>query len=179
MGSKPASRLSCSTTSRASSSPDHRLPGFALALSIWSYTAAKLVLNDFAVGPFVLDFTNSAFESKPDGRAAPKRFVASIAVFPSRPWTLPSASSIAPPGTAISTASASETSPPSFDPRHGMTGLLPLVGEPAAYAPADAAHCGAGSRGRGDRDRPHRAVADRRRSPRCGAFGPCADRIGA
>src|SRR6266540_3462076 len=40
-------------------------------------------------------------------------FVASISVFPSRPLTKPSASPIAPEGTASSTASASETSPPS------------------------------------------------------------------
>jgi hypothetical protein len=30
-----------------------------------------LVLNDFAVGPFVFDFTNSAFEGKPSGGTTP------------------------------------------------------------------------------------------------------------
>jgi hypothetical protein len=47
-----------------------------------------LVLNDFAVGLFVLDFTNSAFDEKPTGGSTPKRFVASITVFPSMPCTL-------------------------------------------------------------------------------------------
>ena len=50
----------------------------------------------------------------PDGGSVPTRFVASIAVFPSRPWTRSSASSTAPPGTATRTASASPTSPPSL-----------------------------------------------------------------
>src|SRR6266540_2262098 len=72
------------------------------------------MLHDFAVGPFVLDFTNSALDWNPDGGSAPKRFVASMTVFPSSPWTLSSASATAPPGTATSTASASETSPPSL-----------------------------------------------------------------
>src|SRR5919202_2277809 len=71
------------------------------------------MLNDFAVGPFVLDFTNSAFEEKPPGGSTPKRFVASITVFPSMPSTLSRASATAPPGTATTTASASEASPPS------------------------------------------------------------------
>ena len=46
------------------------------------------MLNDFAVGPFVLDFTNSAFDVKPSGGSTPQRFVASMAVFPSMPCTL-------------------------------------------------------------------------------------------
>jgi len=71
------------------------------------------VLNDFAVGPFVLDFTYSAFEEKPAGGSTPRRFVASITVLPSMLSTLSRASAIVPPGTATSTASASETSPPS------------------------------------------------------------------
>src|SRR5215207_761280 len=71
------------------------------------------MLNDFAVGPFVLDFTNSAFDVKPSGGSTPQRFVASITVFPSRPCTLSRASATAPPGTATTTASTSETSPPS------------------------------------------------------------------
>ena len=70
-------------------------------------------MDDFPVGPLVLDFTNSAFDEKPAGGATPQRFVASITVFPSIPCTLSRASAIAPPGTATSTASASETSPPS------------------------------------------------------------------
>src|SRR3989454_10528098 len=90
------------------------LPGFDRALPSSPYWLAKFTLNDFAVGPLVLDFTNSAFDWNPDGRSAPKRLVASMAVFPSRPCTLSSAASIAPPGTATSTASASETSPPSL-----------------------------------------------------------------
>src|ERR671929_125544 len=40
---------------------------------------AKLMLNDFAVGPFVSDLTYSAFDAKPSGRcAAPITFVATI-----------------------------------------------------------------------------------------------------
>src|SRR5918994_1033621 len=71
------------------------------------------MLNDFAVGPFVLAFTNSAFDEKPSGGSTPQRFVASRTVFPSKPCTLSRASAIAPPGTATTTASAAETSPPS------------------------------------------------------------------
>src|ERR671914_488087 len=71
------------------------------------------MLNDFAVGPLVTDFTNSALDEKPAGGSAPRRFVASITVFPSMPCTLSKASAIASPGTATTTASASETSPPS------------------------------------------------------------------
>src|SRR5215208_4920902 len=74
------------------------------------------MLNDFAVGPFVRDFTNSAFDGKPAGGLTPIRLVASITVVPSIPLTSSRASAIALPGTATSTASASETSPPS--PRH-------------------------------------------------------------
>jgi hypothetical protein len=47
-----------------------------------------LVLNDFAVGPFVLDFAYSAFEEKPAGGSRPQRFVASITLLPSMPSTL-------------------------------------------------------------------------------------------
>src|SRR5215207_4736675 len=71
------------------------------------------MLNDFAVGPLVLDFTNSAFDEKPAGGSTPQRFVASITVFPSMPCTLSRASAIAPPGTATTTASTFEMSPPS------------------------------------------------------------------
>src|SRR5918995_4651945 len=71
------------------------------------------MLKDLAVGPFVLDFTNSAFDEKPAGGSTFARLVASITVFPSKPCTLSKASAIAPPGTATTTASASETSPPS------------------------------------------------------------------
>ena len=71
------------------------------------------MLNDLAVGPFVLDFTNSAFDENPPGGSVPTMLVASMAVFPSSPCTRSSASSIAPAGTATSTASAPETSPPS------------------------------------------------------------------
>jgi hypothetical protein len=63
-----------------------------------------LRLNDFAVGPFVLDFTNSAFEEKPGGGSTPMRFVASITVFPSMPCTLLRTSVTAPRGTATTTA---------------------------------------------------------------------------
>src|SRR5215204_840915 len=72
------------------------------------------MLNDFAVGPFVLDFTNSAFDEKPAGGFTFARFVASITVLPSKPCTLSRASAIAPPGTATTTASTFETSPPSL-----------------------------------------------------------------
>src|SRR5919112_1211193 len=71
------------------------------------------MLKDLAVGPFVLDFTNSAFDEKPAGGATFPRLDASITVLPSKPCTLSRASAIAPPGTATTTASAFETSPPS------------------------------------------------------------------
>src|SRR5215203_3216302 len=71
------------------------------------------MLKDLAVGPFVLDFTNSAFEEKPAGGSTPQRLVASITVLPSKPCTLSRASAIPPPGTAMTTASTSETSLPS------------------------------------------------------------------
>src|SRR3954447_10663488 len=71
------------------------------------------MLNDFAVGPFVFDFTYSAFDANPSGGSDPIRFVASITVLPSMPWTVSSASATDSPGTASRTASASETSPPS------------------------------------------------------------------
>src|SRR5919199_3737110 len=113
MGSKPASRLNCSTTARASSSPHHRLLGLARVSASRPYSAAKLMLNAFAVGPCVLDLTNSAFEKKPAGGSTPTRLVASITVWPARPCSLSKAAAIAPPGTASSTTSAAETSPPS------------------------------------------------------------------
>src|SRR5439155_2870260 len=103
-----------SVVSRASSSATYRLPGFDFALSIWSYSRAKLMLNDFAVGPLDFDLMNSAFDAKPEGGSAPIRFVASITVLPSIPCRFSSASATAPPGTATSTASASDTSPPSL-----------------------------------------------------------------
>src|SRR6266513_1877805 len=82
---------------------------------------------------------NSAFEGKPEGGSAPIRFVASITVLPPRPWTFLSASAIARPATAISTASASETSLALLpDPSDVMTGLLPQVAEPATH---DAPNC--------------------------------------
>src|ERR687889_816098 len=71
------------------------------------------MLKDLAVGPFVLDFTNSAFDEKPAGGSTFARFVASITILPSKPCTLSRASAIAPPGTATTTASTFETSPPS------------------------------------------------------------------
>src|SRR5581483_6888110 len=79
-GSYPASRFSCSTATRASSSPHHKLLGLTLALPSSPYNAAKLMLNDFAMGPLVFDLMNSAFDGKPDGGSTPKRFVASITV---------------------------------------------------------------------------------------------------
>src|SRR3954453_17922300 len=71
------------------------------------------MLNDFAVGPFVFDFTYSAFDANPSGGSDPIRFVASITVLPSMPWTVSRASATDSPGTASRTASASDTSPPS------------------------------------------------------------------
>src|SRR5437762_14338654 len=88
--------------------------GFDFAPPTLSYNRAKLRLNDFAVGPFVLDFRNSALEEKPAGGVVPSRFVASMVVLPSRPRTFSTASAMAAPGTAKRTASASETSPPSL-----------------------------------------------------------------
>src|SRR3954447_8981080 len=86
--SKPASRQSVSTVSRASSSPHQKLPGGVLAAATWSKSAAKLMLNAFAVGPPVTDLTYSALESKPSGGCGPpQRLVASIAVLPSSPMT--------------------------------------------------------------------------------------------
>jgi hypothetical protein len=40
-------------------------------------------MKDLAVGPLVLDFTNSAFDGNPDGGSALTRLVASIVVLPS------------------------------------------------------------------------------------------------
>src|SRR3954469_10611442 len=93
------------------------LLGRDFASASWSYSRAKLRLNDFAVGPFVFDFTNSAFDGNPSGGSAPIRFVASITVFPSQPLTVSNTSASEPPGTAMSTASASDTSPPSLPMR--------------------------------------------------------------
>jgi hypothetical protein len=39
--------------------------GLVLTESSWSWRRAKLRLNDFAVRPFVFDFTNSACEMSP------------------------------------------------------------------------------------------------------------------
>src|SRR5947209_5365319 len=71
------------------------------------------MLNDFAVGPWVLDLMNSALEAKPSGGCAPTRLVASITVLPRRPLTESKTSGAAGPGHAIRTASASPASPPS------------------------------------------------------------------
>src|SRR4051812_30197300 len=90
------------------------LDGFVFASPRRSYSTAKFRLNDLAVGPLVFDLRNSAFEEKPPGGSAPTRFVASMTVFPSQPLTASTASAMAAPGTATSTASASETSPPSL-----------------------------------------------------------------
>ena len=60
-------------------------------------------------------------------------FVASMTTLPSRPLTLPRASPIASEGTASSTASASDASPPvAAELRHLVAGVLPAVREPAA-----------------------------------------------
>src|SRR5437868_6362853 len=89
------------------------LLGFEAASFRRGRSAMKLMLSDFAVGPPVLDLTNSAFELKPAGGRALIRLVASITVLPSHPETVSNASGTAPPGTASRTAAASETSPPS------------------------------------------------------------------
>src|SRR5258708_11765021 len=81
----------------------------------------KLRLNDFATGPFVRAFTWCASDGKDSSRPPNgpyslipgKSFVASMTTFPSSPVTFESASSMAPDGTATSTASASDASPPS------------------------------------------------------------------
>ena len=73
----------------------------------------KLALNAFATAPFVCALTSSANDSYCSLRPA-NAFVASIAILPSSPRTFPSASEIAPPGTATRTTSALETSPPSL-----------------------------------------------------------------
>src|SRR4051812_37581219 len=112
-GSYPASWLRASTTSRASWSPHQRLLGLEDVSPRRSIRLAKKMLNDFAVGPAVTDFTYSALDAKPLGGSASNRLVASITVFPSSPSTFSNAAATAPPGTASSTTSASETSPPS------------------------------------------------------------------
>src|SRR5260370_8630106 len=81
----------------------------------------KLRLNDFATGPFVRAFGWGGSDGKDSARAPNgrysliprKSFVASMTTFPSSPVTFESASSMAPDGTATSTASASDASPPS------------------------------------------------------------------
>lgn len=45
------------------------------------------MLKDLAVGPFVLDFTNSALRRKPIGGWKPIRLVASITILPSMPFS--------------------------------------------------------------------------------------------
>src|SRR6266542_2169382 len=111
-GSKPASRINRSVTSRASSSDAYRLLGATRCWSIWSYRAAKLTLNAFATGPPTIDFTSCASDLYARLRPADS-LVASIATLPSSPRTLSSASAIAPDGTATRTTSASDASPPS------------------------------------------------------------------
>jgi hypothetical protein len=69
-------------------------------------------LNAFATGPFVCAFTSCVNDTYCSFRPA-KAFTVSIVVFPSRPDTLPSASETAPDGTATTTTSASDASPPS------------------------------------------------------------------
>ena len=73
----------------------------------------KFALKAFATGPLVCAFTSWASDSYCSFRPA-NAFVASIAVLPSTPVTLPRASEIAPDGTAMRTTSASEASPPSL-----------------------------------------------------------------
>src|SRR3954447_19554970 len=70
------------------------------------------MLNDFAVGPPTIDLTSCVSDSCSSLRPW-KAFVVSIVVFPSTPVTLPSASAIDPDGTATTTTSASDASPPS------------------------------------------------------------------
>jgi hypothetical protein len=53
----PISALSCSTASRAPSSPTQRLPGRLAVLAAWSRMAAQLRLNTLATGPPVVALT--------------------------------------------------------------------------------------------------------------------------
>src|SRR6266542_1948514 len=80
-GSKPASRINRSVTSRASSSDAYRLLGATRCWSIWSYRAAKLTLNAFATGPPTIDFTSCASDLYARLRPADS-LVASIAADP-------------------------------------------------------------------------------------------------
>ena len=73
---------------------------------------AKLRLNDFAVGPPTIDFTQCASDSNSSLRPL-YAFVASIVTLPCSPVTRASALPISVPGTATTTTSASEASPPS------------------------------------------------------------------
>jgi hypothetical protein len=69
-------------------------------------------LNAFATGPPAIDFTSCASDGNCSFRPA-KAFVASTTTWPSTPLTFASASAIDPLGTATSTTSAFEASPPS------------------------------------------------------------------
>src|SRR3954465_11422693 len=73
---------------------------------------AKLRLKDLAVGPPTIDLTSWAFDSNPSFRPR-TAFVASIVTLPASPPTPASAFAISGPGTATSTTSAVDASPPS------------------------------------------------------------------
>src|SRR3954464_12163868 len=98
---------------------------------------AKLRLNDFAVGPPTIDRTSCAFESNSSLRPR-NAFVASIVSLPSSPVTLPSAFAISRPGTATSSTSAVDASPPSLPssctswpaPRHNAARPPPTLPRP-------------------------------------------------
>src|SRR3954452_12376309 len=98
---------------------------------------AKLRLNDFAVGPPTIDRTSCAFESNSSLRPR-NAFVASIVTLPSSPVTLPSAFAISRPGTATSSTSAVDASPPSLPssctswpaPRHNAARPPPTLPRP-------------------------------------------------
>src|SRR5215204_560625 len=99
------------------------------------------MLNNFAAGPFVLDFTNSAFDEKPSGGLTPSRFVASITVFRSMPCTLSRASRFSSAmdrhDHGIGIRDATALSP---DPRHLVARPLPEISERATDI-ASAYHC--------------------------------------
>src|SRR5215211_3624013 len=104
--------MSCSVTSLASSSAAYRQAGRSRCSPHSSYSVAKFALNAFATGAFVCALTSCANDSYCSFRPA-NAFAASIAILPSSPLTLPSASEMEPEGTATNTTSASEPSPPS------------------------------------------------------------------
>ena len=62
-GSMPMPRVSCSTATRAPSSPTQMLPGFGAVSAACSSSAPKFRLKTFAVGPPVCALMYSAIDA--------------------------------------------------------------------------------------------------------------------